>query len=162
MQVKIHKGQSPGTLDEIIAEVRRFPYTPGNIPFQRAASLFDQPLISGDQKASGTASRIADREIFVSPRIGFHAANNRLDENARREVLTRALLTFARRLFQQTFEGLGFYIDIKGRPLSFINERQHALEVNRVVEARLCAGEDVAKQTRLFAERAQHVNVMID
>ena len=48
----------------------------------------------------GAAGWIADREFFVSARIGFHATNDRLDENARREVLARALLAFARSLFK--------------------------------------------------------------
>src|SRR5207237_2417517 len=98
-----------------------------------------------DHEAAGAASRIADCEFTMRTRIGFKTAHNRFDQHAWREVLARALLAFAGGLFQQAFKCFGFDINVERSPFSLVNQFEHALEIDRVTEARLRPGKDISK-----------------
>ena len=97
----------------------------------------------------------------MSTRVGLHAADDGLDQDARREVLPRPLLALAGGFFQQSLEGRGLDVDVEGRPLGLVNQAEQLLEIDRIVEARLSPGKDVAEHTSLLAERAQEVDVVI-
>ncbi len=99
--------------------------------------------------------RVADREVAAHSGVGLHAADDGLDEDARSEVLARALLAFAGGLLQQALEGRALTSTSMRGPLGLVDEADELLEVDRVVEAGLGAGEDVAEDARLLAEHAE-------
>ena len=121
-----------------------------------------EPLVGSDQEAAGAAGRVADGEVLADSRVGLHAADHRLDEDARREVLAGALLALAGCLLQQSLEGCGLDVDVEAvhsvssiRPMSL-------LQVDRVGEAVLRASEDVAEDAGLLAEGAQRLDVGVE
>src|SRR5688572_584737 len=136
VKIQIHQREATRTLNQILSEVRRTLE-----PFRQLAincsafRLLDQPFVSTDKKAAGTARWISDRKVFMSAWIRFRDANNRLNQNARREVLARPLLSFARSLLQQTFKSLSLHINVQAGPLGFVDKRDHAFEINGIVEA---------------------------
>ena len=58
---------------------------------------------------------------------GLHAADDRLDEQARREVLAGALLALAGRLLQQPLEGGGLDVDVERGPLGLVDQADEPL-----------------------------------
>ena len=50
-----------------------------------------------------------------------------LDQDARREVLTSALLAFARGLFQQALEGRCLDVDVERRPFRLVDQTNELL-----------------------------------
>ena len=76
--------------------------------------------------------------------IRLYAAHDGLDQNARREVLSRAFLSLAGGLFEKSFEGGRFNVDIQRGPLGLVDQADELFEVNRIVKARLGLREDVA------------------
>ena len=67
-----------------------------------------------------------------------------------REVLPGALLAFAGRLLQQALEGGGLDVDVERGPLGLVDEADELVEVDRVAEAALGAGVDVAEDAGLL------------
>ena len=88
-------------------------------------------------------------------RVGLHAADDGLDQDARREVLPGALLALAGGLLQQPLVGRGLDVDVERGPLGLVDQADELLEVDRVVEAGLRLGVDVAEDARALAERAE-------
>ena len=125
---------------------------------ERALGLLHQPFVGAHQEAAGAAGRVADGEVRGLPRgSGFMHAHDGLDQHARREVLARALLAFARRLLQQALEGRALHVHVHGGPLFLVDQGDEPLEVDRVVEARHGLGEDVAEKPAGLAQLAQDV-----
>ncbi len=58
----------------------------------------------------------------VRARVGLHAADDRLDEDARREVLAGALLALAGGLLQQPLVGGGLDVDVERGPLGLVDQ----------------------------------------
>jgi hypothetical protein len=57
---------------------------------ERAAlRLIHQPFVGSYQESAGSARAIADSELLVCARVRLHATHDRLNQNARSEVLTR-------------------------------------------------------------------------
>ena len=71
----------------------------------------------------------------LAARVGLHDADDGLDQHPGREVLARALLALAGRLFQQALEGRALHVHVHGGPLFLVDHGDEALEVDRVVEA---------------------------
>ena len=120
-----------------------------------------QPLVGGDEEAAGAAGRVADRELRLAARVGLHAADDGLDQDARREVLPGALLALAGRLLQQpskpaalTSTSSAVHSVSSIRPMS-------CLEVDRVVEARLGPAKMSPSMPGCLAELAEDVDVVI-
>ena len=84
-----------------------------------------------------------------------------LNQDARREVLPGAFLALARGLFKQPLEGGSLDVDVERRPLDLVDQPEELLQIDRVVEPRLSAREDVAEQAALLAEFAQEIDVVI-
>ncbi len=103
---------------------------------EHAFGLIDKPFVTANKKPAGAAGRVGNGEFRFATRIGFHHAHDRFNQHARSKVLARAFLSFARRFFQQTFERRAFNIDIHRRPILFVDHRDDALEIDRIVKAR--------------------------
>ena len=96
---QIHQRKPARAGDQLLPEVGTLPDPFCHIAVKRPAlRLLQQPLVRADQKAAGTARRVADREVGILPGIGLHAPDNRLDQDTRCEVLPGPLLPLACRL----------------------------------------------------------------
>ena len=104
---------------------------------------------------------IADREVRFAARVRLHHAHDRFDQHARREVLARAFLSFARGFFEQAFECRAFNIDIHRRPIFLVDHRDDALEIDGIIKARCCLGENVGQQSASFAKLPENICVVI-
>ena len=87
---------------------------------------------------------------LTAARVGLHAAHHGLDQDAGREVLARALLALAGRLLQQALERGGLDVDVERSPLGLVDRADELAQVDRVREAVLSAGEDVAQDAVLL------------
>ena len=101
---------------------------------------------------------VADREFFVRAGVWFYAADDRLNEDARSEVLPCTLLALAGCFFEQALEGGGFHVNVEPCPLGLINEADQLFEADGICEARDSPGEDVTEKPVLLAERPKNVN----
>jgi hypothetical protein len=130
MEVKVHEREPTRLIDEFLAEVRSFLYALGQRSIHGAAfRLLNKPFIRRDAKSACAAGRVADRELRVRTGIGFDAADNRLDEDAWRKILSCTFLPFASCFFQQPFERRRLYVDIERGPLGFIDNADELLEI---------------------------------
>ncbi len=109
------------------------------------------------EKASRAARRVADAEVGFVARLGFHHADDSLDERAGREVLARAFLTFAGGLFEQALERRALHVHIHRQPIFLVKHGDDALEFDGIVRARRGLGEDVGEQPAAFAELVEDV-----
>src|SRR5665811_2177118 len=66
-------------------------------------------------------------------------------EGKKGAVLTCAFLAFAGRLLKETLEGFSFDVYAELGPLRLVDQANELLEIDRVGEARLGAGKDVAE-----------------
>src|SRR5690606_6668911 len=80
VQVQIHEGESPRTLNELLPVVRRRPDTFGGLPVECAAGLLLEPLVCSDEEAAGAAGRVADGELAVSTWVWLDQPHHRADE----------------------------------------------------------------------------------
>src|ERR1700733_7181078 len=100
MEVQVHERESSGAVYEVLAVVGTSAEALGKRAVDCSTLGFShQPLVRTNEKPTGTASRIRNSEVLMRSRIGFHTTNNRLNENARCEILAGSLLAFARRFF---------------------------------------------------------------
>lgn len=163
MEIKIHQGEAAGALDEFLAIVDGFFDPAGDVALEGAAlGCVHEPFIGGDEETARAASGIADREVWPNARIGFHAADDGLDQDARREILAGAFLPFAGGFFEQALIRLRLYVHIKAGPIGFRNETDQTLEINGIVEAVLALGVNVAENARLLTELAKQIGIVID
>ena len=56
-------------------------------PIEGSLGFFGQPLVGRDEKTAGSDSRVGDREVGGLTRVRPQAANDALDQDARREEL---------------------------------------------------------------------------
>ena len=124
--------------------------------------LGDEPFVGGDEESAGAAGRVPDGEVGAYPRIGLHAADDRLDEDARGEILARPLLALAGRFLQQPFIRFGLNIDAERGPFGFVDEVDEPLEVDGVVEAALGLRVDVAQHAGGLTKGAKSVGVVVE
>ena len=68
---------------------------------------------------------------------------------------------YSRSLFKQALENPGLDVDVKLGPLRLVDEVDEPLQVDRVVEAGLGLGVDVAEDARRLAEPPQNVGVVV-
>jgi hypothetical protein len=100
-------------------------------------------------------------EVAADARVGLDAADDRLDQHPRREVLPGPLLPLAGGLLQKTLVGGGLHVHVEGGPLGLVDQADEPLEVDRVLEARLRPGVDVAEEPGRLAELAEDVDVVV-
>ena len=107
VQEQVHQGKPARAGDQFLPEVRALLHAERHLTVKRPAlCLLQQPLVRADKEPTGTACGIADSEIRFLPGIRFHAPDNRLDQDTRREVLPGTLLPFACGLLQEPLERL--------------------------------------------------------
>ncbi len=113
----------------------------------------------GEEKAAGAAGRIADQ--LAGP--GCDAANHRLDQRARREVLAGAGLAVLRIALQQALVGVALHVGTHGRPVFGVDQvDDHAPQLGRILELVLRLTEDQRQRARLPAQRFQRVAVVVE
>ena len=81
-------------------------------------------------------------------------ADDRFDEHAGREVLPGPFLAFAGAFSSNPSKAAALTSTSSAGPLGLVDEADELLEVDRIGEARLEPGVDVAENAGLFAERA--------
>jgi len=111
-----------------------------------ATRLGHEPFIAADEKAARATGWIADPEVRFAARVGLHQPDDRLDQDAGREVLAGAFLPFTGGLFEQAFERGALHVHIHRGPVFLVDHRKHAFQVNRVVESGRSLGKDVGEQ----------------
>src|SRR5439155_9126801 len=104
---------------------------------------------------------VADSEVAAEARVRLHAADDRLDQDTRREILAGPLLPLTGRLLQQALVGGSLNVHVEGSPFGLVNQADEPLEVDRVLEAGLCPGIDVAEQAGGLAELAKDVDIVV-
>jgi len=159
VQEKIHQREAPGARHEVLAVVRGRADPLEVLPLDPA--LLQQPLVGAHEKASRPAGRVADREVPARPRVGFHDADDGLDQNPRREVLARALLALAGRLFEQALEGRPLHVHVHGGPFFLVDHGDEALQIDGVVESGHGLAEDIAEKALGLPKPTENVLVVI-
>src|SRR5207249_8248829 len=89
MEVQVHERQPAGPRNEVLPEVGLRADALRYVTIKGALGLRNEPLIGAHEKAAGADRGVADGEVGRRPRVGLHTADDRLDEDARREVLAR-------------------------------------------------------------------------
>ena len=162
VQEQVHQRKPSRAGNQFLPEVGALLDAERHVAVKRPAlCLLQQPLVRADKEPAGTARGIADREVGLLPGIGFHAPDNRLDQDTRREVLPGTLLPFARRLLQKSLERLAFHINVEFGPLRLIDETDQVLQVHRIGKPGECAGKNIAEKSVLLPEFPEHIQVMI-
>ena len=162
MQEKVHEGQAPGAGDQLLAQIGPVPDALDDLPVESAVRLFHQPFVGTHEKPAGAAGGIADGELRIRARVRLHHPDDGFDQFARGKVLAGALFALACRFFQETLEGGALDVHVHGRPFFIVDERDQPLEVHGVVEARHGLSENVAEQSRFFAEGLQGIGILVE
>src|SRR5439155_2560627 len=97
MQEKVHQRESTRTRHQILTVVslRLDSFRVGAT--EHALGSVDKPLVTAHEKSAGAASWIRNCKFWFATRVRLHRTHDRFDQNARREVLAGAFLSFARR-----------------------------------------------------------------
>lgn len=131
MQVEIHQRETAGTCNQFLPKVRVGLQPFGEIAGQCSTLGFlDQPLVRRDQKSTRAARGITHRELFVSTRVGLHAPDESLNQDARCEVLPSPFLALAGGFFKQSLERSSLDVDVEGCPVDVVNQSKQLFEID--------------------------------
>ena len=162
VQVEVHQGQPTRAGDEFLAVIGGGFQAFGEATVDGAAAgLAHKPFVGNHEKAAGAASGIGDGKFGMGAGIGFHAADDGLDQQAGGEILTRAFLTLIGGLLQESLEGGGLDIHIQRGPFRLVDQANQFFQVNWIAEPRLRPGEDVSQEARLLTQFPQDIDVIV-
>src|SRR5207249_935474 len=112
VQEKVHQRESARTRHQVLTVVSLRLDALGVGTIKNPFRLIYKPLVTANKKSARAARRISNCEFRFATRIRLHDPHDRFDQNSRREVLTGAFLSFARRFLEQAFECRAFNINI--------------------------------------------------
>src|SRR5207253_1440756 len=101
VQEKVHQRESARARDQILAVVSLRLNAFRVSAIEDALGLVDKPLVTANKKSAGAAGWIGDRELRFAAGVRLHHAHDGLNQNAWREVLAGAFLSFARCFLEQ-------------------------------------------------------------
>jgi len=100
VEIEVHEGEAPRSGDELVAGVDIGLDSLRDRAVERVPRLGHEPLVGGDEKPARAGRGIMDREVPSDAGIRLHAADHRVDEDARGEELPGALLALGSRLLE--------------------------------------------------------------
>jgi hypothetical protein len=161
VEEEVHEGEAAGAFDELFAEVGLGLEALRYGSVEAALRFGGEPFVGGHEEAAGADGGVADLEVGALSWVGAEAFDDGLDQDAGGEVLAGALLAFGCGFLEEALVGGGLDVDAEGDPLGFVDQGDELLEVDRVVEAGLGAGVDVAQDAGGLAELAERVDVVV-
>ncbi len=118
MQVEVHHAQAGGVVDDLPAAEGLV--AQGLLLVAVELVVVEDVIVGSQEKAAGTAGRIADRHAG----LGAQHLHHGLDQRARGEVLTRAALDVFGVFLQQALVDLAFDVDIEPDPGLLVDHRR--------------------------------------
>ena len=157
VQVEIHDAQPCGRRNQLPSAHELLAQMFLLVRIELSAEVARHVVVRGEQKAAGTACRIANRIV----RFRLHDIDGSLDQLPRSEILTRALRRFRRAFREQAFVDVALDVGLERHPSLGLDEvDDQALQGGWVLYVLARFLEDLAQHAALFSQLLEHVTVM--